>query len=130
MRNAVAVDQSCQLFPCLAHRAVVGGAADIIGEVLLYGENTLDREAFTFINRGEDCCDTCGNTAVIPDSLDSGAGGKAGGQGGCQHQHMLAHNHRSNIVPEDQLASGGMFRSHNVNRLVRIHAPEPGLGQC
>ena len=53
-RNAVAVDQSCQLFPRLAHRAVVGGAADIIGEVLLYGENTLDREAFTFIYRGED----------------------------------------------------------------------------
>ena len=52
--NAVAVDQSCQLFPRLAHRAVVGGAADIIGEVLLYGENTLDREAFTFINRRED----------------------------------------------------------------------------
>ena len=52
--NAVTVDQSCQLFPCLAHRAVVGGAADIIGDVLLYGENTLDREAFTFINRGED----------------------------------------------------------------------------
>ena len=50
----MAVDQSCQLFSCLAHRAVVGGAADIIGEVLLYGENTLDREAFTFINRGED----------------------------------------------------------------------------
>ena len=72
--NAVTVDQSCQLFPCLAHRAVVGGAADIIGEVLLYGENALDREAFTFINRGEDGCDTCGHTAVIPDSLDGGAG--------------------------------------------------------
>ena len=53
-RNAVAVDQSCQLFPCLTHRAVMRGAAGIIGEVLLYGENTLDREAFTFINRGED----------------------------------------------------------------------------
>ena len=52
--NAVAVDQSCQPFVFLANRSVVGGAADVIGDVLLYGETTLDREAFTFINRGED----------------------------------------------------------------------------
>ena len=67
--------------------------------------------------------------AVIADGLKGALGGKAGGDGGHQHQNMLAGDHLAGIVPENDLGVGVVLRLQNVDGLVGVDGLKAALGQ-
>ena len=85
----------------------MGGGGLIVGQVVLLGEDGVDLKALAHILAGEDGAHAGGLAAVVADSVHSSLYGIAGGDGGGQDQHVLAHDHGGRVVAEDQLGAGG-----------------------
>ena len=100
-RITEAVDQSVDLLACLAVGALLIIVALIVGDIV-DGVDGADRIACHLVHGPVDGRNACHPAAVIVDGLDGALGGKAGGNGSHQHQHMLTADHRLNIVPDDQ----------------------------
>ena len=86
-------------------------------------------KSHALLHAGKDGADAHRNAAVIADRLDGGLRGVAGGDGGRQHQHVLACDHRRGVVAEDQLAAGGVFRRGHIDGAVGVHVHVAGAGQ-
>ena len=98
----------------------MGGDGDVIGQVVLLGEDGVDREALALVHTGEDGAHAGSLAAVIADGFQGGLDGVAGGDGGRQHQHVLAHDHGGVVLTEEQLGAGGVLGGHNVNGVVGV----------
>ena len=92
-------------------------------------EDGADRISEAFLCRSEDCADAGYLTAVVLNCLDAALYGIAGCDGRRKNEYMLAADHRNGVVTEQQLASGGMFRCNDIDRIVRIDVGEPDAGQ-
>lgn len=123
------IHQRVQLDARLAKGAVVAAGAPVVGHHVILIENGRDGIALAFVHAGENGADAHGDAVIIPDSLHGCLGGVARGHGRSQHQHVLAHDHRGQIIAEQQLAAGRMLRSDHVNGAVGVHIGEPGPRQ-
>ena len=116
----MAVDETVDLDSRLAHGAIAGGVDLVIGNVL-FVVNALNGEPFTFLRASEDGANANGDTAVITDRFDCGFRGIACGDGCRENENVLADDHGSDIIAEDDLASAGVFGGDDVNGAVRVH---------
>ena len=82
-RIAEAVDQCIDVLARLAHGALAGIEAGVIGQVGGV-KNRGDRDAQAFGGGGEDGAQACHSAAVVVDRLDRSLHGVAGGDGSSQ----------------------------------------------
>ncbi len=92
-------------------------------------EDGMNRISAAFIDHGENRAYACHRSAVVLNRFDTALDGIAGCDGGCENQHMLAGDHRLDVIAEDELASGGVLRCDDIDRVMDIDASESALGQ-
>ena len=124
----MAIDKTVDFDTGFAHRAIAGRMA-FISDKIVFIINAANGEAFAFIYAGEDRADTCRNAVIITNGIDGGLNGITRGNGCRQNQYVLADDHRSDIIAENDLASACIFGSDDVNGAVRIHVHVAGFGQ-
>ena len=96
---------------------------------ILHGIDGFHRITLHLVHRPIDSRHSADLAAIVLDGLDRPLGGKARGNGGHQHQHMLAPDHGLNILPENDLGIGVVFRLHHIDGLVGIDGAEARFGQ-
>ena len=116
----MAIDETVDLDACFAHGAFASGVDLVIGNVL-FVINALNGEALAFLRASENGANADGDTAIITDRLDRGFRGITRGNGCRENENVLADDHGSNVVTEDDLASAGVFGGDDVNGAVRVH---------
>ena len=102
--------------------------ASVIRQIL-HGIDGFHRIACHLVHRPIDSRHSADLAAIVLDGLDRPLGGKARGDGGHQHQHMLAPDHGLNVLPEDDLRIGIVFRLHYIDGLMGVDGAKARFGQ-
>ena len=69
------------------------------------------------------------DAAVVVHGFHGCLNGVAGGDGCRQNEDVLALDHGGKIIPQNDLAAGGVFRRDDVDGLVGVHIGKAVLGQ-
>ena len=101
----------------------------LIVRQIRHGVDGPDRIAADLINGPVDGCDTADIAAVVLDSFNGAVGCIAGSDRCHQDQHVLAADHRHDVLAEDDLGVSVILRLNDINRLMLIQGAEAGLGQ-
>ena len=115
--------------PLLLAQGAVTEAVGLIIRHILPCKNGVDRNGMCLIYRAENRVDGADFAAVILDTLDTLIQGFSGGGCSQQQQDILIPDHQLHIVAENQLASGMVLRSRDIDGLVLIDGTNSGLGQ-
>ena len=101
------------------------GAALIIGNIILV-EHCVDGLAFHLVYCAENRGYSHEHAAIIGDAFHAFADGDACGDGGHQDNDMLTLDHWLDIVAENHLAIGVVFRRDHVDSAVSVHGEISG----
>ena len=127
-RIAEAVYQRVNVLPGLAQGAVAGVEAGVIRQAGGV-EDGGDRVAEALVGGGKNSRKPCHDAAVVVYGFHGCLNGVAGGDGCGQNEDVLALDHGSKIIPQNDLAAGGVFRRDDVDGLVGVHIGKAVLGQ-
>ena len=102
LREAVTIHKRIELFALLTERTLVRWAGEIAVKVVgvKYG---VDLVAYAHICTREDGSHTYDLTAVVANSLGSCLCGITRSNGNCKDKHVLACDHRRDIISEQKL---------------------------
>ncbi len=128
LRITKAVYQSFNAVALFAEGAVFCIVALIVRQIFRT-EYRLNGNVFNRLHIAVDGRHTFHDAAIILDTFDALVDGFAGSDRSHQNEHVLAADHRLDVVPENQLAVGIVFRRDHINTAMRIQRHKTAVGE-